>query len=329
VKAPRRYLLRGRILLQGVSAREIRSADLVIIVQANGYMLNYPLLLAAATGLKRVAFWGHGYNHQTTSTALSERFRRLLVNVPQWWFAYTERTAAFLRDNGVAANKITVINNAIDTSGFERQVAAVSEADIAGLRARFDIPQSARVGLYCGSLYPNKHLPFMIDAATRIRAQIPDFLLVIVGAGPDVQFVERAAAEHPWVRYLGPQFGGTKAAIFRISEVFLNPGLVGLAILDTFAGAVPIVTTDVPVHSPEIAYLNSGVNGLIVKNDAAVYAQAVVELLRDPRRLGELRQGALLAARQFSLENMVRNVAGGVVACLEAAGLKPAPDGVS
>src|SRR5207248_2032941 len=124
LKVPRWYFLGGRLLWQGLPLAELGRADLIVTEQSNGYLLNYPLLLASRLGLTRVAFWGHGYNHQAAPGALGERFRRMFIGLSHWWFSYTQRTADYLCRNGVSADRITVINNAIDTTAFASQVAA-------------------------------------------------------------------------------------------------------------------------------------------------------------------------------------------------------------
>ena len=318
VKCPRLYMLRGRLLLQAVPLRELARADLVIIVQANGYLLNYLLLLASILRLKRVAFWGHGYNHQAREEQLQERFRRLTVNLADWWFAYTERTAAYLCSVGVPADRISVINNAVDTSAFAAQVASVSPQEIEALYSELRLSPQASIGLYCGSLYAHKHLDFLVEATMRIRAADPNFVLLIIGAGPERTYIEQQAATHDVIRYLGPQFGRTKAVAFRASKLFLNPGLVGLAILDSFAAGLPLVTTNVRLHSPEIAYLRSGENGLMLPHDAASFASAVVDLIADEKRLKAMRQSAAESGARFTLAGMVDNVTRGIVACLDA-----------
>jgi L-malate glycosyltransferase len=152
---------------------------------------------------------------------------------------------------------------------------------------------------------------------------------VIVGAGSDEGLVRKAAAGSQWLRYLGAQFGATKATAFRTADVFLNPGLVGLAILDTFAGGVPMVTTDVPIHSPEIAYLESGKNGLIVPHDEQAFAAAVAGLLHNREQLDAMRREALVSAREYTLENMVANVERGVVSFFESRRVGSIPEGGS
>lgn len=319
-KIPRLYLFNNRLFLQFPPLSAIFRADLIIVVQATRILLNYPLLALSALGLKRIAFWGHGKNLQGDPTSISERIKRRLANASDWWFAYTEDTRQHLVSIGVSPRKISVIENAIDTAGFRKEVSSVTPADLAAMRMRLGIKDNDPVALYCGALYREKRLPFLLDCADLIAAAIPGFHLIVIGGGPEADFIRRHAASRPHVCYLGPLVGHEKAVCFRMSQVFLMPGLVGLAILDSFAANLPLITTTDALHSPEIAYLENGVNGLMLSGDSQAYANGVVELLRDTQRLKLLSINAGLTAVRYTIENMVYNVTSGI---LDALGRKP------
>src|SRR5262249_15073724 len=135
--------------------------------------------------------------------------------------------------------------------------------------------------------------------------------------------VERAGASCPWFRYRGPGFGREKVVLLRLSRVFVMPGLVGLAILDCAAVGLPIVTTAYPYHSPEIAYLEPGQNGLIVEDwqNIAAYAEAAISVLRDSNLRQTLAAGATATGVQFSSERMAKNFSEVMVAPFRAPNL--------
>jgi glycosyltransferase involved in cell wall biosynthesis len=315
--------LNHRLLLQIPRPGDILTADLIIIVQATGYLFNYPLLLLSALRLKRIAFWGHGRNRQGNPRSFAERVKRRLANSTDWWFAHTHETKRYLESIGVAPNKITPVENATDTRGFRSSLNAVSEEEIASMKRSLGIPSGTAIGLYCGSLYRDKRIDYLLAAAKQIADSIPGFRLIIVGAGPESDVVRRASESCDYILYVGPVFGRAKAVYFRMADVFLNPGLVGLSILDSFAAGLPIITTADAKHSPEIAYLVDGENGLLIKGDSREFAMAVSRTLRDPNSLRRMKQGAQSAANHYTIENMVENVKRGVLQCL---GVSPVPD---
>lgn len=313
-----RYVnVRGRDVLWQPFPGRHRNAELVVMMQESRLLSNYPWLFSRNGTAARIGYWGHGRNFQTDApTGLREKWKRLLVGRVDWWFAYTNMTRDILLSDGYPDERITVLDNAIDNDAFQADLASITASDLAGLRARVGAGETAPIGLFCGSLYPDKRIGFMIDAADRIRAAIPDFGLVVIGDGPGADEVKAAAVSRPWLHWTGALNGREKAAWFRLASVVMNPGLTGLHILDSFCAGVPLATTASARHSPEIAYLESGVNGLIVLGSASHYAQAIVRLLRDAQAIERLRQGALGSARRYTLANMVAQFADGIVRCL-------------
>ena len=319
-KVSRAYFLGGRLVWQRLPYMMLRRADLVVMVQANGYLSNYPLILARAMGWRKLGFLGHGYNHKGRQDALRERVKRWFAVRVDWWFAYTDRIAQHLVRAGMAPERITVIQNAIDTRAFAEEVQQVSELKAASLRGTLGIGPEDPVALYCGSLYSEKRLPFLLHTADRIRSRLPAFHLVVIGGGPGSKWLVTATVTRRWIHYVGPRFGREKAGYFRISDVVLNPGLVGLGILDCFAAGRPIVTCDLSFHSPEIAYLNHEGNGLMCPFDVSTYADIVCDVLTNPDRLRRLQSGAHAAAGQFTLENMIAQMAEGILRFLDCKG---------
>lgn len=317
-KIPRFFIWNNRVLLQMLALKDVAKSDLIIIVQSTGYLVNYPLLLLSALGLKRIAFWGHGYNRQGRSGALSERVKRRLANASDWWFAYTQETARYLCSVGVSPHKITVIENAIDTRGVQETVESVTADEIASMRQRVGLTATDRVGLYCGSLYKEKRISLLLSSAAQIAKTVPDFRLLVVGAGLEAEAVQTFSKANLSVHYAGAMFGRDKAICFRIAELFFNPGAVGLGILDSFAASLPLVTTNDALHGPEIEYLRHGTNGLRVEGTSVALSQGVINLLQNDALLNKLRIGAAETAKRYTLENMVKNVRDGILACLLA-----------
>jgi glycosyltransferase involved in cell wall biosynthesis len=185
------------------------------------------------------------------------------------------------------------------------------------MKLALDLPLDLPLGLYCGSLYEEKRLDYLLEAAKLIAERIPGFRLIIVGAGPESSAIQRASEVCDYVVYPGPAFNRDKAVYFRMADVFLNPGLVGLGILDSFAAGLPFITTSAAKHSPEIAYLAHGDNGLLIQGDSRDFALAVVGVLQDPELLRKMKRGAQLAADRYTVENMVENVKKGILECLD------------
>jgi glycosyltransferase involved in cell wall biosynthesis len=297
----------------------VRGSDLVIVEQASKLLLGYVLLARQMLGGARVAFSGHGRNFQGhLASHLGETVKRVVSRWPHWWFAYTELSADVVRQLRYPADRITVTQNSIDTTALRLRRAATSEEELAALRRRRGI-EGRNVGIFVGGLYAEKRVPFLIEAALALRRRVPDFELIVIGAGPDQDLIERAAREHRWIHYPGACLGTDKVPYFGLSRVMLLPGLVGLAVLDSFALEVPLVTIDLPYHSPEISYLRHDENGLLLPAGTGPeeYATAVAGLLSDDGAGERLRAGCRVAAQRYTLEAMVGRFAEGVLRALD------------
>jgi glycosyltransferase involved in cell wall biosynthesis len=291
--------------------------DLVIVTQENKLLANYAWLLRRVLGGPKVAYWGHGANFQSNAPAgVRERWKQLLLTKVDWWFAYTQMTVDILTKAGYPQQQITNLNNAIDTGAFKRDLAAVADADLAVARQVLGIAPGAMVGIFCGSLYPDKKLDFLVDACDRIYQQSTDFHCVVLGDGPSMPFLRDAAATRPWLHLRGVTKGAQKALYFRMAAFMLNPGLVGLHIVDAFCAGLVMVTTTGARHSPEVCYLRDGINGVMTSDSTAEYAQRVLALIRHPAALATLRAASLADADVYTLEKMVANFTEGIARCL-------------
>lgn len=296
---------------------ESRDCELIILMQESRLLSNYPWLFGWRRGGTRVAFWGHGRNLQSAAPAgWRERWKRWNLTKVDWWFAYTRLTRDVVLEAGYPAERVTVLNNAIDNAGFEGDLAAVSQETVAELRRKIDAAPGSIVGLYCGSLYPDKRLDLLLQACERVAEKRPDFRLVVIGDGPSRALLERASGRR-WIHWAGALRGTAKAAWFRAAQLYLSPGAVGLHVLDSFVAGTPMVTTADALHGPEIVYLQDGVNGVVTRGSAQEYAQAIFALLDDPATLARLRAAALASAADYTLDAMVRNFVSGIQLCLE------------
>jgi glycosyltransferase involved in cell wall biosynthesis len=304
--------------------KQCSHADLIIAPQEVKYVISWWLIFKSSFSTLRFAFWGHGRNFQALDTScLAERFKRFLSRRVDWWFAYNTLSVQVVRDFGFNSNKITNVRNSIDLKSLISAREAFDMLNLQEFRKQHNL-LSDNICVYTGGLYAIKRINFLLKAADKIRTEILDFELVIIGDGPLKHEVDQAVSERPWIHCTGALGDLAKVPYWLISKALLMPGGVGLVILDSFALGIPIVTTETHLHGPEIDYLNDGVNGLMVHcgEDESIYADAVCTLIREPDQLETLRHGALAAASQYSIEDMAQNFMDGVLAALATSPLR-------
>ena len=311
-----RCLIGDAELLWQSALKHLSGSSLVIVPQENRLLLNYLLFLRKPFTGQKLAFMGHGRNMKS-SHRLRDRWKNFLGTLPDWWFGYTDLTRDTLLAAGYPGSRITIFHNSVDTKELRHHAAQVQEGDLESLRKKLGLT-GKHVGVFCGSLYAGKRLDVIIGAAGKIREQVPDFELIIIGAGPDQNTAVIASAANDWVHFVGQKNGFEKVLHLKLGHLFLLPYVVGLAIIDAFALGLPLLTMDNGSHSPEIAYLKQNLNGVMTDNDLDAFAAAAVALLRDPVRLKTMSEQCLKDADTLSAENMARYLANGIVACLES-----------
>jgi glycosyltransferase involved in cell wall biosynthesis len=298
-----------------------RNSDLVVFEQANSALHNYPLLLRwGHQPPQRIAFWGHGRNltlgHRNS---IREHWKKKWLHRVDWWFAYTQLTHDILASQGFPETRISVVNNAIDTSLLREQESRMATADKDSLYTELfkeQRPSGHLVGVFCGRLTAMKWLPFLFESIQGIQSEQPAFRMIIVGDGPERELVEKFCQSHSWCVYVGAKRGIERVPYLALGGVWLNPGLTGLSILDAFALGLPYVTTHSRGHGPEIAYLRPDHNGLLTKPTPSDYAHAILDLLGDERRLRTMQANARQAASSYSIEQMAERFHHGICSAL-------------
>ena len=307
-----RYWLDGKICWQPFGSL-LHEASAVVMTAENKLIYNW--YVQALRRDVRVVLWGHGANLQGNPNSLRERFKRKTARLADWWLAYTDMSVRLIEQTGFPADRISVLENAVDTTELARLHRSVSKKDTDQLRQDLGI-SGQQLGIYIGSLYSEKRIGFMLESALRIRARVPGFELLIVGAGPDEHLIRNFCRQYGWAKYVGPRKGRDKAVMLSVARVMINPGLVGLGILDSFVCGVPLATTDCGLHSPEISYLHNNENGIVTDNSIAAFADTVANLLRDEPALAKLKNGCIGSAGRYTIENMANNFASAMEACL-------------
>jgi len=306
----------GKEIVWQPCLRELRKSDLIIAEQANRLLINYLLLAYKYLGRYKLAFWGHGKNFQDSSSMnLSRHWKNIFVRCVDWWFSYTMMSTDLVKASGYPSNKITTVQNAIDNHNISQVKLKITSEDLASLKKILCI-DSNNIAIFCGGMYADKKLFFLLQACELIKKSVPDFHILFIGTGPDHTLIKRAAEKNTWLHNLGEITGNERVPYFLMSKCLLMPGLVGLVILDSFILETPIITTDIPIHSPEIAYLKKDINGLMTSFDVKKYAEAVVQVMLSKETHDQLQTGCKESAAHYTLNNMVTNFSSGITHCL-------------
>ncbi len=178
-----------------------------------------------------------------------------------------------------------------DPARFPRRGAAART-----LRQRYGIPPDAPVVGFVGSFRAWHGAAEAICSFDRVRTQIPDAYLLLVGDGPERQTLERAVRDvsQPGIVFTGAVPYHDVPLHLALCDVAVAPFVPSLhAPLDYFgfywsplkvfeamAMAVPIVTTAVA----PLTEIVRGAGIAVPERETDALASAIVDLLRDPER---------------------------------------------
>jgi len=278
----------------------------------------YPLALLgpslAETGTPFLAA-AHGFEYWLSiapgTHALVRRATARAARVPVMCSAFIARVVRTAVPDNVP---VSVMYPGADLEAFRPDLPYGDLTDLHGV--------SDRPLIVCVSrLVARKGQDVLIRAMPRIRRDVPDASLLIVGDGPDRDRLVRLAADAPnrSVVFAGQVSEGDLPRYYRAGDVFAMPcrsRLGGLEVegwgnvfLEAAACARPVVVGDSGGARESLA---PGETGLLVNgSDVAEVAGAVGSLLADPERADAMgRAGRERVVRAFGWSRAAEQLAG-------------------
>lgn len=276
-----------------------RRIDAVITVGTGGDKMFWGRLAAWRAGTPVIA----SALHSTGLPDHVEWLNRRLAPLTDAFIAVAAPHATYLAEHeGCPAAKVRIIPNGVDIERFRPL-----SAD-AALRTTLGLPPLAPVAAIVAALRPEKNHELFLEAAARVRLELPEARFLVIGDGERRAELEALAARlqlRGAVQFLGtqsniPELLSLVDVLVLSSHMEANP----VSILEALACGKPVVATRVG-SVPES--VKDGVNGYLVDpGNAEQLADRMVALLAD-RELaaGFGAAGRELVAGHWSLERMV------------------------
>jgi glycosyltransferase involved in cell wall biosynthesis len=187
---------------------------------------------------------------------------------------------------GIDADSLTPVPMGIALA--QAQAGEVEAAQDARLRGRLPV-------VYVGILTRARRMEFLIDVFRSVYRRVPEALLVLVGDGRegDLEFLRREARRHgleEQVLFTGlvprqKAWGYIRAARVCVSPFRPSPILDSTSptkVVEYLALGKPVVANDHPDQAKVLA--ESGA-GIAVSYQTEAFADAIVELLKDKRKV--------------------------------------------
>jgi glycosyltransferase involved in cell wall biosynthesis len=209
--------------------------------------------------------------------------------------ATAEQEKDELMSGGIAQEKIVLRRNGV--------AAPAKMPDPGMFRKSLGLPAEARLILFLGRISQKKSPDLLLQAFAQIAAAEANAHLAFVG--PDESGMrgklQTMAAQFRMgqrVHFTGPLTGELKWAAYRDAEIFVLPSQnenFGNTAAEAVAAGTPVVVT----RQCGIAPLLDGAGGVVVEHDAAAVARGLTDLLRNPLRYQELKEGCVTAMQRL------------------------------
>lgn len=217
----------------------------VLLLEGASNLLNaFSSLIWAKFHRVPVVWWTLGELPGRKYSLLGRAYRRVVAfieNRCDVLLLYSTQALEYARRIGVPAERCVVAVNVVDTEKWAAEAKPLEEQRDA-LRERTLGGQFPTV-VYVGALAAGKKLERFVPLFSAIKRRVPDSKLLVIGDGPLRPRLEQSFQEAGLsgsVVFVGERTTDV-AGFFICGDVFVMPGLGGLAISHSLAHGVPVV----------------------------------------------------------------------------------------
>lgn len=234
-------------------------------------------------------------------------------HVPLSFIDWARRLSYYNLADRIVVNSEFMRKNVIDWYGLSRDKVVVIPN---GVNLKMFTESSGRITLegepsvlYIGHFSRLKGVDILIQAIAKVRSELPNVKLHLVGRGNDRDLailakkegVEKNVIFHNWVKQsIAPRY-------YKSADICVFPSRhesFGIVILEAMASGIPLIASDIPSFREII---NDGVNGQLFKcEDVEDLSKKVIELYQNPNLRKDLTNNALEQVTMYSWEKIAQ-----------------------
>ena len=249
--------------------------------------------------MKRVPVFLDSDDFETANNRYSGHWQKIVVQWFEKWIAtfvkgittHTNYIANYYIELGYSKENILVVPHGVDREIFD------SQTDTSQLRIEYNVPATAKIVVYVGSMSLTSHaVDLLLHAFSEVSKIQKDVYLMLVGAGEDLQDLKRLADElkiSKNVRFVGRVPRESVVHYYRLGIISVDPmrttiqaeSSLSLKIFESLASGVPVISADIGDRKSLL-----GNRGLIVDpDDKHALTEAIIRVLSDKSLIAQLQ----------------------------------------
>lgn len=192
---------------------------------------------------------------------------------------------------------VAAVSNGVDLTNFKPGRAS------SRLYEKYGLNKDYKTVLYLGRLDPEKNVGLIIDAFIEADQQLGEVQLVIVGDGVDKARLEKKAAGHKNIHFLGRVVPPELYEVYGLGDVFATASEIetqGIVLIEAAACGLPIIAVDKGAVN-EVCVM--GKNGYLCRpGNVHEISEAMVKILADDKLRVEFGDNSLKIAKEHDFE---------------------------
>lgn len=243
---------------------------------------------------KKVLFWTHGF--KGFDKGVKKFIRTRYFNLANGLLLYGNFSRKIMVENGFNPDKLFVIYNSLDTRKQLKLMSTASKTIIEEEKSKiFKNPHLFTV-IFIGRLVKPKQIQFLLNAVYEFLKTKNPINCIIVGDGPERESISKFISYNNLKQNIfltGALYQEEEIyRYFKMSQLMVSPGNVGLNCMHSLTYGVPVLTHDnFMYHGPEVEAIIPGKTGLLFEyNNNTDLIRKINEWRRNPAIRSEVQK---------------------------------------
>jgi len=220
---------------------------------------------------------------------------------------------SLLRDFPINPQKIFRAQNTVDISKIDTELVSF-QPFIDKKKADLNL-NGFKISIYIGGIEQRKKINNLITATTNLNNEGISAKTLIVGDGPDIEWVisNMTEKEKLLTVFAGKQINEATLYIM-LADVVVLPSAGGLSVIQAFACKKPFVGSKDIEYGGIKDYVSDGENGfLVIDNDIPDLQLALKKLFTNDKLYNQCCENAYKKSKELTISNMVNGIENAII----------------